>query len=85
MLAPGLVTDVCGMLLILPFTRPLGRRGLTRLVASRLVAAGPGFAGGPGFAAGAGFPPPAPGPASHPGQATRPGPDVVRGEVVDEE
>ena len=79
MLAPGFVTDVFGMLLILPFTRPLARRGLTRLVASRLVA------GGPGFAAGAGFPPPAPGPATHPGQATRPGPDVVRGEVVDEE
>ena len=79
MLTPGFVTDVFGMLMILPFTRPVARRGLTRLVASRLVAAGPGFA------AGAGFPPPGPGPANPPGQATRPGPEVVRGEVVDEE
>jgi UPF0716 protein FxsA len=37
MLAPGFVTDLFGMLMILPFTRPLARRGLTRLVAARLV------------------------------------------------
>jgi UPF0716 protein FxsA len=37
MLTPGFVTDAFGMLMILPFTRPLARRALTRLVAARLV------------------------------------------------
>jgi len=75
MLAPGFVTDLFGMLMILPFTRPLARRGLTRVVAARLVAPGPGFAAG----FGPGFAPPGP------GNATRPGPDVVQGEVVEDE
>src|SRR3954463_6516396 len=55
MLAPGFVTDAFGILLILPMTRPLFRRLLTRLVAARLVVAGPlggrfagdRFSGGP--------------------------------------
>jgi UPF0716 protein FxsA len=38
MLTPGFVTDAFGMLMILPFTRPLARRALTRMVAARLVA-----------------------------------------------
>jgi UPF0716 protein FxsA len=47
MLAPGFVTDAFGMLMILPFTRPVARRGLTRLVAARMVAAplGPAASG----------------------------------------
>jgi UPF0716 protein FxsA len=52
MISPGFVTDVAGMLLILPFTRPLARRLLTRVVSRRLAEArydvrGPG-AEGPG-------------------------------------
>lgn len=58
MLAPGFVTDLFGMLMILPLTRPLARRGLTRLVAARLVV---------------------------PGNTPRPGPEVVRGEVLDDD
>ena len=42
MLAPGFVTDAFGMLMILPVTRPLFRRLLTGVVASRLVVLGPG-------------------------------------------
>jgi UPF0716 protein FxsA len=42
MLAPGFVTDAFGMLMILPFTRPLARRLLTAVVARRLVAVPPG-------------------------------------------
>jgi UPF0716 protein FxsA len=42
MLTPGFVTDAAGVLLILPLTRPLARRALTRLVASRLLQAGTG-------------------------------------------
>ena len=50
MLSPGFVTDAFGILLILPFTRPLFRRLLTGVVTRRLVVmgAGPGPARGPG-------------------------------------
>ncbi len=37
MLAPGFVTDAVGILLILPFTRPVARRLLTTVVARRLL------------------------------------------------
>jgi UPF0716 protein FxsA len=47
MLSPGFVLDVAGILLILPFTRPVARRLLTSVVERRLVVA-PGF--GPGHA-----------------------------------
>jgi UPF0716 protein FxsA len=49
MISPGFVTDAFGILLILPFTRPLARRLLTRVVSRRLLDArrpGPG-SGGP--------------------------------------
>jgi len=49
MISPGFVTDVFGMLLILPFTRPLGRRLLARVLARRLVFV-PGPGTGPGNA-----------------------------------
>ena len=42
MLSPGFVTDAFGILLILPFTRPLFRRLLTGVVARRLVVIGTG-------------------------------------------
>jgi UPF0716 protein FxsA len=37
MISPGFVTDIFGIVLILPFTRPLARRLLTRVVARRLL------------------------------------------------
>ncbi|MCD6640287.1 MAG: FxsA family protein [Nocardioides sp.] len=37
MLTPGFLSDVVGMAMILPFTRPWGRRVLTGIVARRLV------------------------------------------------
>jgi UPF0716 protein FxsA len=40
MLAPGFVTDGFGILMILPVTRPVFRRLLTGVVASRLVVVG---------------------------------------------
>ena len=77
MLAPGFVTDAFGVLMILPVTRPLFRRLLTGVVASRLVVLGPTGPGRPGGA-----------PFGGGGEARRPGPDpdgpVIRGEVVDE-
>lgn len=79
MISPGFVTDVFGVLLILPFTRPVGRRVLARVLARRLVFAG-GPAGGPYAGPFAG---PFGGPAGGPGNGSRPGPDVVQGDVVD--
>jgi UPF0716 protein FxsA len=50
MLSPGFVTDAFGILLILPFTRPLFRRLLTGVVTRRLVVLGtsPGQGNRPG-------------------------------------
>lgn len=99
MLTPGFFSDVFGILMILPFTRPLGRRVLAGAISRRLVGSGghgrSGEAGTGGGPAGAGpfrvtF-------GTRPGSAAggraatddprtrrRPGPDdVVQGEVVD--
>jgi UPF0716 protein FxsA len=97
MLSPGFVLDLAGILLILPFTRPVARRLLTTVVERRLVAApayggpfgagsgaGSGPGSGPGFGSGFG-----PGFGASPGTGDdrRPGPGgdgpVVRGDVVD--
>ena len=50
MLSPGFVTDALGIVLILPLTRPIARRLLTRVVSRRLLAVntnrpGPGSGG----------------------------------------
>lgn len=72
MLTPGFLSDVLGIVCILPLTRPLARGALTRFVAARLVVLPAG-----GIAAG-GVPPHAarPRPAGHG--------DVVQGEVVED-
>lgn len=84
MLSPGFVLDVAGILLILPFTRPIARRLLTTVVEKRLVAA-PTLGGPLGAAFGTGF---GPGPGFGPGHERRPGPGgdgpVVQGDVVDQ-
>ncbi|MBO2457068.1 FxsA family protein [Actinomadura sp. LCR2-06] len=91
LLIPGLITDVLGLLFVLPFTRPLVRRVGSRYAARRMRLAGdrasmtfPPGAGGPGFGPlGGGF-----GPFDPDGEArdagTPRGP-VVRGEVVEED
>ena len=76
MLSPGFVLDIAGILLILPFTRPIARRMLTSVVERRLVVGSAfGQFGGP-FGGPFG-----------PGNDRRPGPGpegpVVRGDVVD--
>ena len=76
MLSPGFVTDVFGIALILPFTRPLARRLLTQVVTRRLVAANRPRnrpRSGPGG-----------GPADRQDPGAGSGGPVVRGEVVDE-
>jgi UPF0716 protein FxsA len=72
MLSPGFVTDAMGIVLILPFTRPVARRVLTRVVSKRLVAGFVDVRQGPR----------PPGPARPPGPDSGGGP-VVRGEVLD--
>ncbi|WP_235736009.1 FxsA family protein [Nocardioides alcanivorans] len=81
MLSPGFVLDILGLLLVLPFTRPLARGMMTRFVEARLVSGMPAAGFAPGGFPGAGF--------SHPGaNATHPRPDgtgpVVEGEVVED-
>lgn len=77
MLSPGFVLDVFGLVLVLPFTRPVARGAMTRFVEARLVTSGAAGPFGP-FGAG-GFPG---------AETTRPRPDgngpVVEGEVVEE-
>lgn len=69
MLSPGFVTDALGIVLILPFTRPVARRLLTQVVTRRLLGAGYGT----GFTRGE---------TTRPGPGS--GGSVVRGEVVDD-
>ena len=91
MLTPGFFSDVVGIVMILPFTRPIGRSVLAGAISRRLLArTGPGGAGhgGPGFGTGFGTGPGTGHGSGAPGQAPRtrrrPGPgDVVQGEVVD--
>jgi len=86
LLTPGFVTDVVGFFFILPFTRPIARRLLSRVVTKRLLGQ---MGGGPltGFRPGA--PGPTNGPTNRPGSGPgpqprrRPGDDVIPGEVVD--
>lgn len=73
MLTPGFVSDIAGVLCILPLTRPLGRRVLARIITRRLVTGATGTP--PGAPAGT--------PSGGSGTQHRPGPDVVPGEVVD--
>jgi UPF0716 protein FxsA len=86
MLTPGFVLDVVGLLLVLPVTRPLARRGLTVVVTRRLLAGGGPAAA---FRAAAAAQDPTRDPTKDPRNAPPhpgPGPEgpVVRGEVVDD-
>ena len=76
LLTPGFVSDVVGAFCILPFTRPLARRLLARVVSRRLT----GAVGASSVRGTAAWGP------GRPRARQRPGTDesVVRGEVVDE-
>ena len=82
MLAPGFVLDLVGLLLVLPFTRPVARAGLSRLVAARLITDVP-------FRGGARGPFQGPTDGNSPRNYDRPQPGsegpVVEGEVVDDD
>lgn len=47
LLTPGFVSDAAGLFCILPFTRPVARGALTRLVTRRLIGTYPGSQGPP--------------------------------------
>ena len=70
MLSPGFLSDVVGVFLILPLTRPIARNLLTRVVTRKLIGtAGPAYS--------------APRDRGATGTARRPGDDVIPGEVID--
>jgi UPF0716 protein FxsA len=89
MLTPGFVSDIFGILCILPFTRPIGRRLLSGIISRRLAGVGLARGFGAGFTPGesTGFPGGFDA-ADAPRTQRRPGPDpdsgVVQGEVVDD-
>ncbi|MFF0267891.1 FxsA family protein [Kribbella sp. NPDC004536] len=70
LLTPGFVTDIFGFFFILPFTRPLARRAVTRFINRRATTLTP-----PAFTT---F---IPGPT----QPHHPSGDVIQGEVIDPE
>ncbi|WP_193606915.1 FxsA family protein [Nocardioides lijunqiniae] len=80
MLSPGFVTDLFGILLILPVTRPAFRRLLTAFATRRVLVATTRRAAtrGPGGPAG----PPGPGGPRGPGGSGAG--DVVQGDVIDD-
>lgn len=78
MLTPGFVTDVLGMLMILPPTRPLGRGLLAGFITRRL---GAGTVGGAAYGYARRTSPGDPGPVRDPARGSAE--DVVRGEVID--
>jgi UPF0716 protein FxsA len=81
LLTPGFVSDVVGLFLILPFTRPVARRMLTAFLTRRFLTGPGGLGGGMGPA---GPRPTQPRADSRAGTRQSPGPDgVVQGEVVD--
>jgi UPF0716 protein FxsA len=92
LLTPGFITDIFGFFFVLPFTRPLARRGMSAFLGRRFATQlgttnltgfmpggfGPGGTGfGPGSSPGTtGFTPGGPGPRSS-------SDDVIQGEVID--
>ena len=72
LLTPGFITDVFGFFFVLPFTRPLARRGLSAFLSRRLATTQFGGPNLTNFIPGTG--------------PTRPDPssdDVIQGEVID--
>ena len=85
---PGFITDVIGLLLVLPLTRPLARNLLTAAITSRVIAQTDAFStdprvtGGPAGPAGPAFP------GSGGPQGTRrseSSDEVVEGEIIDDD
>ncbi|GGL07782.1 hypothetical protein Sme01_67480 [Sphaerisporangium melleum] len=82
LVTPGFLSDVLGFVLILPFTRPLARRGLGWFLGRRvraMTAASPFGMMFPGGPTGPG------GPTASAGPVRRPGARVVSGQVVGDE
>jgi UPF0716 protein FxsA len=80
LVAPGFVTDVLGLLLVLPFTRPVARSMLAAVISRRLVAqtgrfTGPAVTGQPGWEQ---QPPQGP-------RRSTSSDEVVEGEIIDED
>ncbi|MFF0343066.1 FxsA family protein [Kribbella sp. NPDC004875] len=76
LLVPGFITDLFGVFFILPFTRPLARRGLTRFVNRRVTNLTPAAGFGP-------FVPRTDEPRPRQGDVIQG--EVIQGEVVDPE
>jgi len=78
LITPGIVTDLIGLTLVLPFTRPFLREALKRGLARRVTVVG-GTAGF-GYTV---YSPPSDGPVPPPGQTVRPRPRADRDDKDD--
>ncbi|MEW1953534.1 FxsA family protein [Terrabacter sp. NPDC080008] len=80
---PGFVTDVVGLVLVLPFTRPIARSMLAAVISRRLLAQSERFTGPrvTGQPSGAGWDEPDP----HGPQHSSSSDEVVEGEIIDED
>lgn len=81
LLTPGFLTDIVGLSLVLPFTRPVARRLLESVISRRLIAQTSFMGEVPGFRG------PGTAPTAGPDAGRRPssaGGDVVEGEIIDE-
>jgi UPF0716 protein FxsA len=80
LLVPGFLTDIVGLFLVLPFTRPAARGLLEAVVARRLLAGvnAPGGMPPPGFGPG----PRGPGQGSNPASRSAASDDIIEGEVL---
>lgn len=77
LLTPGFITDIVGLALVLPFTRPVARRLLEAVISRRLIAQTAFMGEVPRFRG------PGAGPAAGPRRPDSGG-DVVEGEIIDE-
>ena len=81
LLVPGFVTDLVGLLLVLPVTRPVARRLLEAVISRHLIASAERF-GGPTVTAQPGWD--ASAPPSGPTRSSS-SEDVVEGEIIDDD
>jgi UPF0716 protein FxsA len=76
LLLPGFISDVLGLILVLPFTRPLVRGIVVPLLGRRLLVVGQGGMGASGMGTGGTRQDPSGGPGAGP---------VIEGEIIDDD
>lgn len=82
---PGFITDVVGLLLVLPFTRPVARNLLTAAITSRVIAQTDAFTTDPRVTGGPAGPGSAGGGGPQGPRRSESSDEVVQGEIIDDD